>query len=182
MLNEKTKQILDVLIAENDTSDIFSYIRAKRKESEEKTLREAVEENRKYIGKCFRVKKKPIDGLFPEMYTYYKVINSRAVNQHNVSCLIFEEYPLYWFEYNSSLIGFMGDYYLGEYEFESFKTDNVLVQSLHLMEEISEDEFEQAMQTYVDRLKEMKWPADHYRSGEAKPGDEQWAVAKNFSF
>ena len=40
--------------------------------------------------------------------------------------------------------------------------------------EISLEEYNEAMNTYINRLQKLNWPADHYRGKNKKPGDPGW--------
>lgn len=152
---------------------------------EEEKMRAVVAEHAGLIGKCFKARVKPHLGMFPKMWRYYKIINVRAENEYCVSALRFDEYPTYWFDYQDSKINRAGDYYFGNYNFNSIIVEDFPFYCYDLNEEeririrdklieISPSEYNAAMILYINRLQEMEWPADHYRFGGKKPGDPDW--------
>ena len=44
--------------------------------------------------------------------------------------------------------------------------------------EISLEEYNKAMNIYIDRLQKLSWPADHDRGKSKKPGDPGWEEEK----
>ncbi len=160
--------------------DIVHMIRDKEKQKAEKELRDKVEGNKYLVGKTYREKVKPDHGMFPEMYRYYKVVSERSDDSGFVSCLIFDEMPYYWFEYQAHKIHMTGDYYLGSFEFTPIWVDNIRVKNavrqkgIEDIEEIDADLFNSKMDILVAGIKEMRWEADHYRYGGKLPNDKDW--------
>ena len=126
--------------------------------------------------RCFRRKIEPKHGTFPPCYRYYKIISTRSINIYHVECLIFNEVPTYWFEYNSSKIGMSGDHYLGHFDFNSFFTDSISTNLLKEAEEITEEEYWIAAKDYLANLKSLTWYCDHYRMGGKMPTDPSWPI------
>lgn len=169
----------------DELNDLMQEIKHQTRVKEEERIRAAVAEHAGLVGKCFKARIKPHAGMSPEMWRYYKIISARAENEYRVSALRFDEYPTYWFNYKSSKIGRAGDYYFGHYDFDSIIIEDFPFYCYDLhgkgyikvgdgLTEISLSEYNTAMILYIDRLQEMKWPADHYRFGGKKPGDPDW--------
>lgn len=160
--NLQKDDVLKVLAALNDREI---------QQSEEKII-ERMSENKQYVGRCYYKETKP--NLFPKMNQYYKIISARGRNEYRIPVLTFYEHPTYWFEYESHRVHMPGDYYLGKYEFDSIEVDDVLRSDLSLFTEISNEEYNAAMDNYIKELKEMEWPADHYRYCSKLPSDPGW--------
>lgn len=151
-----------------------------------------------YVGRCYKTQVCPRSGVFPSMWRYYKILNFRYQgNPYYAECLMFDEYPLYWFNYQAHKYSYAGDYFLGTTDFEGIHVDaipflcnNVSHINMHehiehfgdisvgkykeLFTEISLDEYNQAMDTYVNRLKKLHFTTNHARSCDRKPGDPGW--------
>ena len=169
----------------DELNDLMQKIKHQTRVKEEERMRAVVAEHAGLIGKCFKARVKPHLGMFPKMWRYYKIINVRAENEYCVSALRFDEYPTYWFDYQDSKINRAGDYYFGNYNFNSIIVEDFPFYCYDLNEEeririrdklieISPSEYNAAMILYINRLQEMEWPADHYRFGGKKPGDPDW--------
>ena len=160
--------------------DIVHMIKNEELQKAEKELRDRVAENSHLVGKTYRKKVSPSHGMFPQMYRYYKVISERSDDSLSVSCLIFDEKPHYWFEYQAHKLHMTGDYHLGYFEFcpiwiDSVRVKNAIrVKGIEDLEEIDADLFDAEMDKLVARIKEMDWVADHYRFGGKLPDDEGW--------
>ena len=160
--------------------DIVHMVNNEEQEKAEKELRDRIAENSRLVGKTFRKTIKPYHKLFPEMYRYYKVVSERSDDDLSVSCLVFDEKPHYWFEYQTHRSYMAGDYQLGHFEFcpiwiDSVRIKNAIrVKGIEDMEEIDADLFDSEMDKLVARIKEMDWVADHYRFGGKLPTDEGW--------
>lgn len=185
MVTQKKPIINDELLMSLDSNTLYDLqkkIREQTREREEEKVRAVVADHAELVGKCFKTRIKPHSGMFPEMWRYYKIISARADNEYFVSVLRFDEYPTYWFDYRNSKVGNVGDYYFGQYDFSGITVDvfsysyytfknNCLGEDLI---EITLEEYNAAMNWYIKRLQVMKWPADHYRWGDRKPGDPGW--------
>lgn len=162
------------------TDDIVRLIRNEEIQKEEKELRDKVAENSHLVGKAYRKKVKPYHGMFPKMYRYYKVVSERSDYSGSVTCLMFDEMPHYWFEYQAHKSHMTGDYHLGSFEFRPIWVDNirienaVLVKGLEDLEEIDAEMFDAEMDKLIARIKDMNWEADHYRFGGKLPKDKGW--------
>jgi len=154
--------------------DLIRNIRQAEYKKEEISLKDKVNSYKNLVGKCYRRLVKPHSGMFPEMYRYYKVISERADSEYEVSCLIFDEAPTYWFEYQAHRVGMIGDYFLGEFEFEPIKVEGVRIDKLKNMEEISSNIFKHNLNLLGNKIAELPWYADHYRFGGKLPTDEGW--------
>ncbi len=160
--------------------DLVHMLNGEEKQKEEQELRDKVAKNSHLVGKTYREKITPYHGMFPEMYRYYKVISERSLDSASVSCLIFDEKPHYWFEYQAHKLHFTGDYHLGEFYFSPIWIDSVRVKNtigakgIESLEEIDAELFDSEMDKLVAMIKEIDWVADHYRFGGKLPGDEGW--------
>lgn len=178
--------MIDLNLKELSTEDLKNLerkIKYETTEREEKKIKEMVKKHDSLIGKCFKAKIHTPYILFPEMWKYYKIINSRASNEYRVSALIFEEYPTYWFYYDRG-----GNHFFGHYDFKGIRTDDFpfycydwndtsehrdAIVGDNLIE-IPLEEYNEAMNTYINRLQKLDWPADHYRGKSRIPGDPGW--------
>lgn len=180
MINNKT-DILNKLKELSDNNDmsldeLSRLIKEESRKEGEDVLKQKVKENENYIGKCFyRIINKE-RGMFPEMRKFYLVLSNRSNNEYRVECLTFKEFPTYWFEYQAHKIGCIGDYYLGSFEFESFKTESIMASSLKTMTEISKEEFDKYAKDYLDKLLNLEWIEDHYRWGGILPDNPKWKI------
>ena len=167
---------LNKFLDENNVKieDLIYDIKQAKYEKAKKSLKDNVNAHKNLVGKCYRRLVKPYSGMFPEMYRYYKVISERAENEYTVSCLIFDEVPTYWFEYQAHLAGMIGDYFLGEFEFEPIKVEGIRIDHIKNMEEILPDVFKQNLNSLGNKIAELPWYADHYRFGGKLPTDEDW--------
>ena len=131
------------------------------------TRERAVEESRalvakhdNLVGKCFKTRKTNND-----MWKYYKIISSRATNEHWVSALAFDECPTYYFDFHLSKMIDVRNGYFGHYVCEGIYITEMFVKSLNnLFYEISLEEYNAAMTEYINRLQAMKWPVNPHRS------------------
>lgn len=182
MINDNLKiEILNKikeLSKENDISlnDISRFISNESKREEDEKLRDRVSENKDLVGKYFYKIRHPRSKMFPEMKKFYHVLSNRSENEYRVECLTFYEHPTYWFDYNAHKIGFPGDYYLGNFEFESFVVDSFMVKDIRSLTEISKEEFDSYAKKYLDELLNLEWLEDHYRWGGVLPKDEKWKI------
>ena len=63
-----------------------------------------------------------------------------------------------------------------EYMHEQYLATHLLEQKN--IEIITEEEYNEAMNKYIERLQKLNWPADHYRYGNKMPTDEEWERKK----
>ena len=110
------------------------------------------------------------------MYRYYRVVSERSYNENTVSCLIFDEFPYYWFNYQSHLNHQKGDYFLGVFDFEPILVDCISIDDLQIMEEVDLDTYEYEFHRMMYAIDDMPWVADHYRFGGKLPFDKGWAA------
>lgn len=155
-----------------DINDVIDLLYKEKQAKKEKKVKQLVESRRDMVGKCFKKRMKPI--MFPEMYKYYKIVSERGENDYRFSVLTFYEHPYYWFDYQSHMIELSGNYYFGEFDFDSFTVESMMHNSFDKTEEISSEEFADAMRKYTEELIELPWYADHYRFGNKLPTDEGW--------
>lgn len=142
----------------------------------------SVEDNAYLVGKCFKMEVRPYNRLFPSMWKYLKVVSNRAENEYRVTCLVFDEHPWYWFNYNSDRFAYNNDYYEGAFDFDGIYVEDIMVESpdtflpalLRDYIEISQTEYRIAYERYCEELINLKWEADHNRSGGILPIDEKW--------
>jgi hypothetical protein len=157
--------------------DLIYELKNSQKQVRQNEVIEKVNANKKLVGLCFRKKVKPRSGMFPEMYRYYRIISERALTEYNVSCLIFDEIPTYWFDYQASLKGSIGDYFLGEFDFNPIWIDSININSLQNMEQIHEGIFKYELNSLGNKINALPWCADHYRYGDKLPTDDGWEIA-----
>ena len=149
------------------------------KERYENIIKES-KKNNDLVGKCFKTISKP--ELFPAMYKYYKVLSSQSYSQYNVECLTFYEHPTYWFDYSVE----RGNYFSGNFELMSVKTEDCLAKHIrndglivNKFEEISLEEFNNAMRKHFEELISMEWTANHERTCNMLPTDPRWKKVKD---
>lgn len=176
--NSKVEAMVEIqkIVKERNISlgDLISISKECMRAEQEDKIKNKVSENEKYVGRCFCVDTKPRSGMFPKMKRFIKVISERSSSEHRVECLTFTEHPTYWFEYQSHLAGFAGDYYLGNFEFKSFEVRDIMINELDSMQEISSAAFDKHARKYLEELLSTKWYPDHYRYGGILPTDPAW--------
>lgn len=175
-MNENVLENFKVFCVENNVApnNISWLLKKSEIDTENQKIRQKVSENDVYVGRCFKKKVKPYHEMFPEMWRYYKVVSSRASTHHSVSCLIFDEVPWYFFDYQHQRQNLAGNYYMGEFDFRGIWTDSILKNKIDTYTEIEEDEYNIALHNYTQELIDMKWCADHWRSGGVLPSDDEW--------
>lgn len=159
--------------------DAIQLIKQDESSKYEQQLRKDVTSNKEYVGKAYRKLVKPYHGMFPSMYRYFKVISERSDRVGSVSCLVFDQYPHYWFEYQAHMMPMRGDYYLGEFIFTPVWTDVIPVTELLNKADMVETDdftFSLELERLAGRISSIEWTPDHYRMGGKLPGDVGWAV------
>jgi hypothetical protein len=172
--NEKIKNFLK----ENNISatELKQALENMSKEEEEEEIKEIINSNKKFVGRYF-VKNNVKKSMFPPMKKYYKIISERAENEYRVSCLVFDEFPTYWFGYISHKSSVPGDYLNGSFDFTGIKTESIMTININSLTEITEEEYNKALKKYIERLIKLEWPAEHYHFGAIMPSDPQWKKA-----
>lgn len=135
------------IVEESNISYSEAYQIAKKwyVDMETTNIEEKIKENKKYVGKYFKM-------LHPILPTYIKVISEASTNIYNVECLIFDECPTYWFDYQNSKVGTPGDYCLGSFDFLSVRVESFLIKDLQYCEEITKEDFDNALRNYIEKL------------------------------
>ena len=146
---------------------------------DESKIIEAVENNEYLVNRCFYKVMSDGEFKFPKMRHFYKVISARSVHEQKVECLVFEEHPTYWFEYQKHKTDFPGDLYLGHFDFKSFEVRSIPVSFFEDATEISNEEFNECLMTYAKELTELRWITNHSRYGEVLPNDARWEKKEN---
>lgn len=157
-----------------DYESLKTYINSFSFEEKRNKLIKDVEKNKYLVGKCFIHK---VDNpLSREMYRYTKVISNRSKNRYTVECLEFDEHPLYWYEYNSSVVQHPENYYLGHFDLDTIKTNSVFIKDFEKYDyiEITLEEYNTAMRKHIEELINLKWYEDHCRFGGKLPIDDDW--------
>ncbi len=156
--------------------EISQMITLKNYKERNKKLKKEVESNKQYVGQTFRQTVEPYHGMFPKMSRYYKIISERSESSNKVSCLVFDEIPHYWFEYQAHKASMSGDYYLGEFDFSPIWTENIPVLYFKQlkMEKIDQASYNLALSTLTDRISKLEWIPDHHRMGGVLPGTDKW--------
>ena len=173
-MNKELINKIEVLCSQygEKIEDVSQYVDNLKRQKWKEQIQEKIREHQQYVYRFFRTKYK--SPMFPEMYRYYYVVSSQSINEYHLECLAFDEYPYYWFQYSHHTLPQIGDYLLGEFEFESIFIENVHINNLKNYEEINAKTYWTAMRDYFDRLMDMPWCANHYRYGEKLPGDIGW--------
>lgn len=120
--------------------------------------------------------------MFPQMYRYIKIVSPRGNNGYHMTVLCFDEHPHYWFDYQAHRAHFPGDYFYGDFDCTPIWTEsigffchNILNKSAAAptifdeYEEISIEEYDEAMDAMIKELQCLNFPADHYRYGGVLP-------------
>lgn len=155
-----------------DLSILMNELKESRRNKEKEKILEEIAANQDLVGRYFKHRIKPLNFMFPECWKYYKVISAYSKNCYRVECLIFDEYPTYWFNSN-----WTRDFYniCGTYDFDSFYTDNIMAKNLREdYIEISSEEYWLAAKKYLNYLRTMDWPSKHYRGGGVWPHELKW--------
>lgn len=137
--------------------------RVSREDAHQRIIAEC-EENQAYVGRFF-VNKNYRSDMAPVMKRFYKVISARSSSRGCVECLVVDEHPSYWFNYQDHKLGLPGDYYLGTFEFESIHVESVPLRDLLDLKEITSEEYTRAMIGYTTELLDAEWPCEHLRLG-----------------
>lgn len=160
-------------LSTQELNDLILNIKSQLETREEEKIHTILLKNTQLLNKCFKIRVKPMGGMFPQMWRYYKVISVSANTEKTVSALQFEEYPTYWFIPFKVHEGFS----FGSYEFDSIIVDTVNITAIaEALTEISLKEYNDAMLLYIDRLQKIEWPIHHYKWGNKKPEDPDWEV------
>ena len=173
-----SKEDLDELKLKLDKSDL---------ETKTEDLKERIESNKDYVGRCYKILVKPHNGMFPEMYKYIKVISERSSNEYRLSSLVFLEHPIYWFDFQRSKVPRAGNNYLGDFRFlgihledypffcyDLLRKDKV-GKGIDFLTEISLEEYNNALDNYIEELKNLTWTPNHFRFGGKLPIDKEWS-------
>lgn len=136
-------KINDLPIDEISEKDLFlaqiELERAIAARKEQKLL-QVLQENKKYINKCYKTKSK-----------YYKIVSELANNEYRVTALTFPVAPLYNLNIHFSINPY--DYYNGiEGDFKSnfIKLEDIMINQLdYQMREISLEEYNLAMEKFL---------------------------------
>lgn len=167
------------LIKENNLSDedlfvVLKHLHAKEQDRENRKIRELVRSHTDLVGKCFVYMMGEERSIFPPMKKHIKVISARSTNEFRVECLVFEEHPTYWFDYQAHVDAKPGDFFLGHFKFQSIMVESILAETIAGMDEESEEDFDSALMGYAEELKDMQWFCDNYRHGGKLPSDKDW--------
>lgn len=175
-MNKQLLSKLKKLAKENniELKDILAELKQEERLHSETKMVEQVEANKPLVGKCFYKTVEPRHSMFPHMKRFYQVLSNRSENEYRVECLVFDEHPTYWFKYQAHKAGFSGDFYLGNFEFESFHTESRMANSFINMTEITKEEFDEHARKYLDEILNTHWVCDHYRYGGKLPTDPDW--------
>lgn len=147
-----------------DIRDLGEYIRQLITLDTSRNAKYRINENKKFVGKCYVRKIKP--STFPFVDEYFQVISENSSSTHRVSILKFTKVPLYYFVKETGNFGF--------YDFTSFDVDEININELESCREISAEEYAAAMDSYIDALKHMEWRADHVRTCNVLTGEKGW--------
>ena len=168
MTNVNIEEILN--LPEKELDFLIREIRHKQKIRQEEEYRKKVAEHTSLVGRCFKTCA-PLNKT--KCHKYYKIISARSSNECRVSALSFDEHPVYHFYHQISKSSLAGDGYFGEYNFNGikiedfpfycnsyrFKNNDILLTGTDL-QEISLQEFNIAMNAYINELQNMSFPAD----------------------
>lgn len=106
---------------------------------------EAINENRKYIGKCYKENDK-----------YIRIVSAKSSNQFRLEAMCFE-FPIKLEKINKMTKIFQPNCAFGEIDFEGFFVEDyplLCYGQLKKIKEISEEEYFTKMDEYVSELKE----------------------------
>lgn len=104
--------------------------------------------NKDLVGRFFRT----LSTENQEGVTYLKVLSERSMTSSSVECLVFDTPPKLCFTPQLSMKRQPGDGYLGEFDFNGIYTDDYMANDIRGMEEVSEEEFRNALKEYVSQL------------------------------
>lgn len=177
---EKLRGALEAFMTEYnvDSGELDFLIRHMSRIEGDKKIRDKVHQNEALVGKCFLLSNVQINKMFPPMNRYGKVLSARSKNEFRVECLVFNEHPVYWFDYHASKIGRPGDYYLGSFDFQAVWVESLMVRDVEHAKEISLDDFNSAFRQYTEELLQTEWYVDHYRCGGVMPSDVNWGCKR----
>lgn len=187
MEDEKKAEVLKDLniFCENQgisLSDISDILYENNQKVYEQRMHNAVDENKHLVGTAYRERVKPDDGIFPEMYRYYKVISERSSSEDRVSCLVFDEKPYYYFLYqNEHPDGWRykpGDDYLGRFDFCPVWVEEIPVENgFEKFKVIEATLFDSEFESMWKKISDLEWIPDHARSGKL-PEEDGWRISE----
>lgn len=148
---------LEKTYTEEQIEEGFREYEAYKREKTAAAIKTKIETNLALVGKYYKRKVSPHNGMFSEMWKYYKIISNYSTNEYHVSALIFHEYPCYIFNYKISRIPKAENGLYGYFDFDGIFIDDVFIDNLENMIEISKQEYDEALDLYIDRLLKMDW-------------------------
>lgn len=141
-----------------------------RKNMEQQMIAET-ESHAKFVGRCYTRRAKTFWG--ETVKRYYKIVSERASNELHMTVLTFPESPQCRFECRLSKVGMAGDGYFGNFELESIEVEDIgffcndyhpgdgqFRKVIDAFEEITPEEYERAMNAFLEQLKKLEFIAD----------------------
>lgn len=153
-LEDDVKNFIDIdNLSEEELDKLQNYLNnRKKRERYEKNI-ESINNHREYIGKCYKEK---------ESDTYIRVLSAKSSNEFRVECMIFS-FPIKFKEDHRFTKIFQPDNAFSEIEFEGIHVEDYplfcnsvlnrkYTKVLHSLDEISEEEYFQKMNEYIQEL------------------------------
>ena len=141
-------------LTNEELSELAEKIRFKRYDFECDRIKKTIKEHQQYVGKCY--KRDYMAGNF----RYVKLIASASRNEYWMEVLVFENPIQYRHPHTIHKISKPGDGVFGEIEYKGIRVESVnwfTIAQPHGYEEISLEEYNEAMDKHVKMLKETKW-------------------------
>lgn len=144
----------DLNLTEEELEDLEMQLHNRKKRQQYEENIKQIDENKKYIGKCYKEKDKE---------KYIRVLSSKSSNSYRLECMCFS-FPVTFKEHHHLTKMFNPDNAFSEIDFEGIyvedypllccdwvhKKGNVLAS----LEEISEEEYFEMMNKYIKELQE----------------------------
>lgn len=144
----------DLNLTEEELEDLEMQLHNRKKRQQYEENIKQINENKKYIGKCYKEKNKE---------KYIRVLSSKSSNSYRLECMCFE-FPVTFKEQHRLTKMFNPDNAFSEIDFEGIyvedypllccdwvhKKGNVLAS----LEEISEEKYFEMMNEYIKELQE----------------------------
>ena len=127
---------------------------ALKQEIDEKMMREVALERKELVGKCFKYRESAF-----QYTTYGKVLREKSQGEFQLPVLIFKSEPHYCFN-KINKMGELDKSGCGRYFFSSINIRDIFVDELKEWEEISEKEYNDAMNLYIIKLQKLDWSKD----------------------
>lgn len=148
----------DLNLTDEELDELQEQLNMRKKKTAYEENLKAIEDNKKYIGKCYKEKVKGKD-------KYIRVLSSKSSNQYRFECMCFE-FPIVFHDKLHLTKIFNPDNAFANIEFKGLYIEsypllctswkvNHPAKVVNTLEEISEEEYFNKMNEYIEELQKM---------------------------